>query len=868
LPSYAPGSQGWFLFLHEIGHTLGLKHPHDDGGTGRPTLNNLGLGTLNQDWATIMSYNDDGAWNMFSWDPATPMLLDVIGLMYLYGKNESTNAGNSTFRLTESNTYLSLWDASGIDTLDASSALSGWTIVMPDKAVSNLVDVKVGFALPTSQLFSSVPTTLSWIIGDYELAVGSSYDDEILGNSFNNQISGGFGNDEILGGLGDDSIDGGPGIDTAFFQSVFSSAQISYSSSTGRYSVKTTEGTDSLKDIEYFQFSDRNIKSSESLVALPPAYSLVVQGVTTINEGQSATFTLSTTNVAAGTSVAYAISGVSSADIVGGSLSGSITIGSNGQAVISVPIAADSLTEGDETLTVTAQGQSASVTVRDTSTTALDTTPPTVVLSSMARLISWQEGAVITFTLSEPSSNFALSDITVSGGSLSGFSGSGTSYTAVFWPAANSANGVVSVASGVFTDAAGNANVDGSDADNRFSISVYSAADLVPPTIAIASNKSTLGAGETALIGFVLSKSSTDFTISDVIVGGGTLSNFSGSGTYYTATFTPAANSTTSGVISVGSGVFTDALLSLPNADGADPDNRVTITVNTVNLQYALSARASTYDEGQTATFSLTATGGSVGSTVSYTVSGVTAADLTNGTLSGSVVLGAGGRATISLPIAADRLTEGNETLTVSVGSVSASTTIRDTSITPIASTGVDTKTYTVASTQASVRSSDGGATWTVTTPSGVETLAAPDRLRFSDKTIALDFDRGEAGHKAVAMIGAAFGKSYINQYFGTGVSLFDSGQSMAQIAQLVVSTGLIESMVGSSNGAWVRHVYKNVTGANPDAFTEAVYRTYLDNGTYTRADLLELAAGVSALENQINLVGIRAEGIGYVPFI
>jgi len=58
------------------------------------------------------------------------------------------------------------------------------------------------------------------------------------------------------------------------------------------------------------------------------------------------------------------------------------------------------------------------------------------------------------------------------------------------------------------------------------------------------------------------------------------------------------------------------------------------------------------------------------------------------------------------------------------------------------------------------------------------------------------------------------------------------------------------------------------VVGVNPDAFTEAVYRTYLDNGTHTKASLLELAVGVTALESQIDLVGIRAEGIGYVPFI
>ena len=49
LPSYAPGSQGYFLLLHELGHSFGLKHPHDDGGTGRPTFEELGIGRLDQD---------------------------------------------------------------------------------------------------------------------------------------------------------------------------------------------------------------------------------------------------------------------------------------------------------------------------------------------------------------------------------------------------------------------------------------------------------------------------------------------------------------------------------------------------------------------------------------------------------------------------------------------------------------------------------------------------------------------------------------------------------------------------------------------------------------------------------------------------
>ncbi len=87
LPSYEPGSSGWFLLIHELGHALGRKHPHDDGGTGRPTLSDIGLGSLDFDWFTIMSYADTYDFNLFAYDPATPMAMDVLALQYLYGKN-------------------------------------------------------------------------------------------------------------------------------------------------------------------------------------------------------------------------------------------------------------------------------------------------------------------------------------------------------------------------------------------------------------------------------------------------------------------------------------------------------------------------------------------------------------------------------------------------------------------------------------------------------------------------------------------------------------------------------------------------------------------------------------------------------------
>jgi hypothetical protein len=95
-----------------------------------------------------------------------------------------------------------------------------------------------------------------------------------------------------------------------------------------------------------------------------PSYNL--QSATSIvNEGSTAIFNLTTTNVASGTSLTYTISGVTAADITGGNLTGSVNVGTDGNATISIPIAADSTTEGDETLSVTIQGKSASILIKD-----------------------------------------------------------------------------------------------------------------------------------------------------------------------------------------------------------------------------------------------------------------------------------------------------------------------------------------------------------------------------------------------------------------------------------------------------------------------------------------------------------------------
>lgn len=99
-----------------------------------------------------------------------------------------------------------------------------------------------------------------------------------------------------------------------------------------------------------------------------PTFALTADSAT-VNEGSSVIFTLQTTNVAAGTQYSYSISGVSASDVTGGALTGSVTIGADGKALIPVTLVADASTEGAETLTVAIAGREASSTIGDTSLT-------------------------------------------------------------------------------------------------------------------------------------------------------------------------------------------------------------------------------------------------------------------------------------------------------------------------------------------------------------------------------------------------------------------------------------------------------------------------------------------------------------------
>jgi hypothetical protein len=80
---------------------------------------------------------------------------------------------------------------------------------------------------------------------------------------------------------------------------------------------------------------------------------------------------------------------------------------------------------------------------------------------------------------------------------------------------------------------------------------------------------------------------------------------------------------------------------------------------------YNLSAANSSVNEGSTATFTLKTTNVASGTSVDYSLSGVSTDDIVGGVASGKAVVGSNGEATIGVALKADQVTEGNETLKV-----------------------------------------------------------------------------------------------------------------------------------------------------------------------------------------------------------
>ena len=184
-----PGGDGFMVGIHEIGHALGLKHPHDDGGNLRPTFSELGIAGSDSQLYTIMSYNTVNPY----WDAgnaATPMPFDILAIQEIYGANHSYHAGNDTYLLREDYIVKTVWDAGGVDTFSAAGLATGAIINLNEGSFSAHGEISA--------------TAIAYNV-TIENAIGSSFSDTLIGNAAANVLDGKLGADAMAGGAGDDS---------------------------------------------------------------------------------------------------------------------------------------------------------------------------------------------------------------------------------------------------------------------------------------------------------------------------------------------------------------------------------------------------------------------------------------------------------------------------------------------------------------------------------------------------------------------------------------------------------------------------------------------------------------------------------------
>ena len=200
--STRPGSGFFDTIIHEIGHGIGLSHPHDPGLGDVPSgifpgltpgdpygTKGTGLYSLNQKEYTVMSYNaDNGGLSASPTYVMTPMALDVMAAQIKYGVNKTSNKKNNKYDLVElSNDFKAwkcIWDTGGTDKITARTATADTPVIINLRA-AEMNGVKPETGEPTARWnwdeeWSDWSKALNFIINITSSPVGSLMGAEII----------------------------------------------------------------------------------------------------------------------------------------------------------------------------------------------------------------------------------------------------------------------------------------------------------------------------------------------------------------------------------------------------------------------------------------------------------------------------------------------------------------------------------------------------------------------------------------------------------------------------------------------------------------------------------------------------------------
>lgn len=143
-------------------------------------------------------------------------------------------------------------------------------------------------------------------------------------------------------------------------------------------------------------------------------------------------------------------------------------------------------------------------------------------------------------------------------------------------------------------------------------------------------------------------------------------------------------------------------------------------------------------------------------------------------------------------------------------------------------------------------------------------TLDSVERLRFSDISVALDLD-GHAG-TAARIAGAVFGRDALKAkgLIGVAIGLLDSGMT-----PLALTEAALRAKLGGdyTNAELIHLLYRNLTNTSPTALDAQLYRSMLEDGVFSSAELAWAAADTPLNAANIDLAGLAQTGLDYIPW-
>lgn len=284
----AVGNYAHFIALHEIGHTLGIKHPHD-------IINSVDsvILPLDHDFQeyTVASYRSTQyTTQMYTTNeaygyPQTFMMLDIAALQYLYGANYNFRNTDTYYSLNPltgetyvngigqgqpgaNRVFATIWDGGGTDTYDFSFYGADLQIDLNPGGFSRLGPDQRAWLNHDTQARGNIYNALLHegnLASLIENAIGGAGSDTLTGNGISNRLSGQAGNDILTGGGGNDILIGGAGSNGAAFSGMKSDYVISQIDD-GSYSVRDLraggDGEDLLTAIKFLRFADQTISLS------------------------------------------------------------------------------------------------------------------------------------------------------------------------------------------------------------------------------------------------------------------------------------------------------------------------------------------------------------------------------------------------------------------------------------------------------------------------------------------------------------------------------------------------------------------------------------------------------------------------------